>query len=83
VTLEIESQVRFAVGSIARAVQSDGGDVQLLSYDEETAVVRVGYRLDSACETCVLTPEQLEGLLRDAVERQLPGVDLRLEELAS
>ncbi|MBW3664287.1 MAG: NifU family protein [Actinobacteria bacterium] len=76
-----EAQVRTAVDAIAMSVRADGGDLQLLGYDDERKVARVGYDLDSSCDVCVLTPDQLGQLLGTALERQAPEVTLELSQL--
>lgn len=64
-------KVRVAVDTIARALRSDGSEVKLLGFDAGAGEVRIGARLNSDCERCVMTSDQLRALVQDMVERQL------------
>lgn len=64
-------KVRAAVDTVARALRSDGSEVKLLGFDREAGEVRIAARLNSACERCVMTSDQLRSLVQDMVEKQL------------
>ena len=65
-------QIQEVLDSIRPAIQADGGDVELLGYDEASGVVEV--RLMGACESCPISmmtlKEGIERRMKDAV----PGV---------
>ena len=65
-------KIQAVLDGIRPAIQADGGDVELLSFDETAGVVFV--RLMGACESCpismVTLKEGIERRLRDSV----PGV---------
>lgn len=64
-------KIRFAIDTIAHALQSDGSEVKLLGFDDDLGRVRVAARLNPDCERCVMTPDQLQSLVKDMVEAQL------------
>lgn len=66
-----EFKVRFAVDTIARALQSDGTEVKLLGFDADVDRVRIAARLDLTCVTCEMTPDQLQAMVKDMVEGQI------------
>jgi Fe-S cluster biogenesis protein NfuA len=58
--------------SIRPAIQADGGDVELLGYDEASG--RVEVRLMGACETCPISMMTLKEGIEVRVKRAVPGV---------
>jgi Fe-S cluster biogenesis protein NfuA len=64
-------KIRFAVDTIAHALQSDGSQVKLLGFDGELGQVRIAAHLNPDCERCVMTSDQLQSLVKDMVEEQL------------
>lgn len=66
----METAVLEALESIRPALQSDGGDIRLLSVDEATGVVDV--ELMGACGSCPMSTMTLkqgvERILKDRVE---------------
>jgi Fe-S cluster biogenesis protein NfuA len=64
-------KIRFAVDTIAHALQSDGSQVKFLDFDDDLGRVRIAAWLNPDCEHCVMTPDQLQSLLKDMVEEQL------------
>ena len=71
-SLTATDQIQEVLESIRPAIQADGGDVELVAYDEDAGLVRV--RLMGACESCPISmftlKEGIERRLRDSV----PGV---------
>lgn len=66
----MEAQVRATIDVIRPAIQADGGDIELISVDEEDGVVSV--QLLGACNTCPASSLTLkagvERILQDRVE---------------
>ncbi len=64
--------IQEVLDGIRPAIQADGGDVELLGFDEAEGIVSV--RLMGACESCPISmftlKEGIERRLRDSV----PGV---------
>ena len=65
-------KIEEVLATVRPAIQLDGGDVELMHYDEAEGVVMV--RLMGACETCPISMLTL----REGIERRLkdhvPGV---------
>ncbi len=75
-------KVRFAVDTIARALRSDGSEVKLLGFDPEAGIVRIAARLNSDCDRCVMTSDQLQSLVEEMVEEQVGRpLSIQLSEL--
>jgi Fe-S cluster biogenesis protein NfuA len=73
-------KVRFAIDTISHALQSDGSDVKLLGFDKD--VVRIAARLDPTCVKCMMTPDQLQALVKDMVQEQIGRpVSVQMSEL--
>jgi Fe-S cluster biogenesis protein NfuA len=66
----VEAQVQEAIEAIRPALQSDGGDVRVLSLDEDAGVLEI--ELLGACEGCPMSTMTLkagiERILKDRVE---------------
>jgi len=62
-----EEQLRELVDLMRPAVQADGGDLELVSFDVETGEVEV--QLRGACSSCAISAVTLQG----GVERILKG----------
>ena len=79
----MNSAIEDVVRQFDRMVQSDGSKLALVSDDD--GVVRLLYqRADiSACETCVLSPEDLQALVLEALERnKLPVTRVQIDQTA-
>jgi Fe-S cluster biogenesis protein NfuA len=67
---EKRQEIEQVLESIRPVIQADGGDVQLLGYDEESGVVQL--RLLGACESCPISmmtlKEGIEKRLRSTVQ---------------
>jgi Fe-S cluster biogenesis protein NfuA len=65
-------RIEEVLDSIRPAIRADGGDVELLGFDESSGIVEV--RLVGACETCPISM----ATLKDGIEKRLrsfvPGV---------
>jgi Fe-S cluster biogenesis protein NfuA len=62
--------VQGVIEHFQRILQADGGDLQLLGLAD--GVMKLQYRPghNEACESCVLTPEDLKELVAEAAMRQ-------------
>lgn len=66
------NRIEAVLESVRPAIQSDGGDVELVGWSEESGLVEV--RLMGACEACPISMMTLkEGIERRLVE-QVPEV---------
>lgn len=65
-------QIQEVLDSIRPAIQADGGDVELLGYDETSGVVEV--RLMGACESCPISMMTLKEGIERRVKSVVPGV---------
>lgn len=65
-------QIEQVLESIRPALQSDGGDVEFLSFDEERGVVEV--RLTGACETCPISMMTLKQGIERRMMMSIPTV---------
>jgi Fe-S cluster biogenesis protein NfuA len=67
-----EQEIQRVLDSIRPAIQADGGDVELLGFDEGSGVVRV--RLMGACESCPISMMTLKQGIEKRVMSAVPGV---------
>jgi len=69
-------RIEAVLESVRPAIQSDGGDVELVGWSEDSGLVEV--RLMGACESCPISmmtlKEGIERRLRDAVPEVLSVV---------
>ena len=68
----IEQRVKDVVDRIRPLLQADGGDIELVSVDEETGVVSV--RLQGACKGCPSAAMTLKMGVERHVKEQVPQV---------
>ena len=68
----MQAQVLEAIEAIRPAIQSDGGDLQLLGVDEETGVVTV--ELFGACGSCPASTMTLKAGIERILMDRVPGV---------
>ena len=67
-----ESALRELVDLMRPAVQADGGDLELVSFDVETGVVEV--QLQGACSSCAISSTTLQGGVERILRGRLPWV---------
>ncbi len=67
VRAEREAELRSLIELMRPAVQADGGDLELVSFDVESGVVEV--QLQGACSSCAISSATLQG----GVDRILRG----------
>ena len=70
--MSVEERIEEVLRSIRPAIQADGGDVELINYDEASG--RVEVRLMGACETCPISMMTLKDGIEVRVKRAGPGV---------
>ena len=67
VRAEREAELRSLIELMRPAVQADGGDLELVSFDVDTGLVEV--QLQGACSSCAISSATLQG----GVDRILRG----------
>lgn len=65
-------EIQQVLETIRPLIQADGGDVELLDFDEETGVVEV--RLLGACESCPISLMTLKQGIERRLKSSVPGV---------
>ncbi len=69
---EREEQLRQLIDLMRPAVQADGGDLELVSFDVEAGVVQV--QLRGACSSCAISSATLQGGVERILRARLPWV---------
>ena len=70
--MSARARIEEVLQAIRPAIQADGGDVELIQYDEDAG--RVEVRLMGACETCPISMMTLKEGIEARVKRAVPGV---------
>ena len=70
---EKQHEIQQVLDSIRPAIQADGGDVELLDFDDESGLVRV--RLMGACESCPISMMTLKEGIEKRLRQSVPGVE--------
>jgi Fe-S cluster biogenesis protein NfuA len=70
--MPMDAALLDAVEAIRPALQSDGGDMRVLSYDEETGVVDV--ELLGACGGCPMSTMTLKAGIERILKDRVPGL---------
>ncbi|MFA4872273.1 MAG: NifU family protein [Patescibacteria group bacterium] len=68
----MEQAVKRILAQIRPAIKSDGGNIQLVSVNKKTGVVRV--RLTGACSGCPMAQITLKAGVEAALKKQVKGV---------
>ncbi len=68
----MENQVKEALEKIRPMLQRDGGDVEFVSVDEATGLVRV--RLTGACKGCPMSQMTLKAGIERYLQSEVPAV---------
>ena len=68
----METQLLEAMDAIRPALQSDGGDMRMLSLDEETGVVEI--ELMGACGGCPMSSLTLKAGIERILMDRVPGL---------
>ena len=67
-----QEKILEVIDSLRPYIQADGGDVELLNYNEGDGVVQV--RLMGACESCPISMMTLKEGLEERIKNTVPGV---------
>jgi Fe-S cluster biogenesis protein NfuA len=70
--MSARERIEAVLQSIRPAIQADGGDVELIQYDESAGLVKV--RLMGACESCPISMMTLKEGIEARVKRAVPGI---------
>ncbi len=70
--MSAQARIEEVLQSIRPAIQADGGDVELMRYDERAG--RVEVRLMGACESCPISMMTLKEGIEARVKRAVPGI---------
>ena len=70
--MSARERIEEVLDSIRPAIQADGGDVELLEFDESSGLVEV--RLIGACESCPISMMTLKEGIEARVKRAVPGI---------
>jgi len=68
----MKEQVEKILAKIRPYIQSDGGDISLVSVDETSGVVKVS--LHGACGSCPSSTATLKGGVERMMKAEVPGV---------
>ena len=70
--MTIQERVEKVLEKIRPYIQSDGGDIALVSIDETAGVVKV--RLSGACGSCPSSTATLKGGVERMVRQEIPEI---------
>ena len=70
--MSARARLEEVLQSIRPAIQADGGDVELVDYDEDSG--RVEVKLKGACETCPISMMTLKEGIEARVKRAVPSI---------
>ncbi|MCL6636998.1 MAG: NifU family protein [Alicyclobacillus sp.] len=71
--MNIEERIQAALADIREAIQMDGGDVEYVSYDEDSKTVYVA--LTGSCVGCPASVMTLKMGVERAIKAQVPEVE--------
>jgi Fe-S cluster biogenesis protein NfuA len=66
----VEEAVRTSLDKLRKAIQLDGGDIQLVGVDDGVVTIR----LYGACEDCPMSPVTLRAGVERILREDVPGV---------
>ena len=67
----MEDKIREAISEIRPFLQADGGDVELVSVDEKTGIVKV--KLQGACQHCPMSTMTLQDGIGRVLKSKVKG----------
>lgn len=68
----MEEQIKTLLQKVRPALQADGGDVEFVSYDEKTGIVKV--KLTGACGGCPMATMTLKNGIEKFLKETLPQI---------
>lgn len=68
----MENKIKEALNIVRPMLQADGGDVELVSFSEETGIVQV--RLLGMCSHCPMAQVTLKQGIEEEVKKAVPEV---------
>ncbi|OQX07878.1 MAG: hypothetical protein BWK80_48965 [Desulfobacteraceae bacterium IS3] len=68
----MKEKVLEVINKIRPSLQADGGDVELVSIEEATGIVKV--RLKGACAGCPMSQMTLKNGIERLMKKEVPGV---------
>lgn len=71
--MSTEEQIEAALGDIREAIQMDGGDVEFVSYDDESKTAYVA--LTGSCVGCPASVMTLKMGVERAIKHHVPEVE--------
>ncbi len=71
-TASNREKIEDVLASVRPAIRSDGGDVELVGYDEEEGLVQL--RMVGACYACPMSMFTLKAGIEQRLRMQVPGV---------
>ena len=66
------AQVEKVLGEVRKMIQRDGGDLELISVDEEKGLVKVRFR--GACVGCPSAAMTFQNAIENTLKQQIPQV---------
>ena len=69
---DIIKKINLALNKIRPFLQQDGGDVELVGFNENTGVVKV--RLQGHCAGCLMAEVTLKNGIEKAIKKEVPEV---------
>ncbi len=72
-TMSIEERIQEALAGIREAIQQDGGDVEFVSFDDDSKTVYVA--LTGSCVGCPASVLTLKMGVERAIKAQVPEVE--------
>lgn len=71
-TKKDKEQLNKILDKVRPALERDGGDLKLVSYDKKKGIVEI--KLQGACAHCPLADVTLKHIIQAEIQAQMPGV---------
>lgn len=69
--MTFSEHIYSVIDELRPALQMDGGDIEIISVDEQTGIVQA--RLQGACAGCALSPVTLKMGIETELKKRVPG----------
>jgi len=69
-TEEIRDKVEYALDSIRSFLRADGGDVKLISIDDDVVTIK----LLGNCESCQMSEMTMKAGIEEAIKKEVPQI---------